>query len=90
MDKKAKKILMNTFWSSGWKQERGPFSGEDFEYAKSKGLMFDPITITHDEMINRLHELHQQKATKSEWQRRFCTVFPRKRFICEAPYRAGH
>jgi hypothetical protein len=65
VDKKAKKILMNTFWSSsGWKQERGSFSGEDFEYAKSKGLMFDPITITHNEIINRLHELHQQKATK--------------------------
>ncbi|MGR6761224.1 hypothetical protein ACU1JV_05125 [Paenibacillus sp. T2-29] len=65
MDKKAKKILMNTFWSSsGWKQEREPFSGEDFEYAKSMGLMFDPITITHDEIIKRLYELHQQKATK--------------------------
>ncbi|WP_068505465.1 hypothetical protein [Paenibacillus kribbensis] len=65
MDKKAKKILMSTFWSaSGWKSERGPFSGEDFEYAKSKGLMFDPIAITHDEIMGRLHELHQQVATK--------------------------
>jgi hypothetical protein len=65
MDKKAKKILMSTFWSaSGWKQERGPFSGEDFECAKSKGLMFDSITITHNEIMDRLHELHQQVATK--------------------------
>lgn len=60
MDKKAKKILMNTFWSSsGWKDRPGAFAGEDFNYAKSKGLMFDPITITHDELVERLHELHQ-------------------------------
>lgn len=60
MDKKAKKILMNTFWTSaGWRSTGGAFAGEDFEYAKSKGLMFDPVTITHDEIILRLHELHQ-------------------------------
>lgn len=60
MDKKAKKILMNTFWSSsGWKDQPNAFAGEDFDYAKSKGLMFDPITITHDELVERLFELHQ-------------------------------
>lgn len=36
-----------------------PFAGEDFEYAKSMGLMFDPITIGHDELIQRLQSLHQ-------------------------------
>ncbi|WP_019913581.1 hypothetical protein [Paenibacillus sp. HW567] len=61
MDKKAKQILMNTFWTSaGWKGSPNAFVGEDFEYAKSKGLMFDPITITHDEIVLRLHELHQR------------------------------
>lgn len=60
MDNKAKKILMNTFWTSaGWKSSPAAFAGEDFEYAKSKGLMFDSVTITHDEIILRLHELHQ-------------------------------
>lgn len=60
MDKKAKKILMNTFWTSaGWRGTPGAFSGEDFEYAKSHGLMFDPVTITHDEIVTRLNELHQ-------------------------------
>lgn len=60
MDKKAKKILLNTFWTSaGWKSSPDAFAGENFDYAKSKGLMFDPITITHDEVIKRLHELHQ-------------------------------
>lgn len=60
MDKKAKKILMNTFWTStGWRGTPGAFAGEDFEYAKSHGLMFDPVTITHDEIVIRLDELHQ-------------------------------
>ncbi|MNB81976.1 hypothetical protein D3C75_287750 [compost metagenome] len=60
MDKKAKKILMNTFWTSaGWRGTPGAFAGEAFDYAKSQGLMFDPVTITHDEIVMRLHELHQ-------------------------------
>jgi hypothetical protein len=59
LDKKAKKILLNTFWASGgWKDRPDAFAGENFNYAKSKGLMFDPITITHDEIVKRVHELH--------------------------------
>ena len=56
MDKKAKKILISTFWSSkGWKDHRTiEFCGEDFQYAKAKGLMFDPISIHHDECVARL------------------------------------
>ncbi|MBE1443854.1 hypothetical protein [Paenibacillus sp. OAS669] len=61
MDKRAQKILLNTFWSSrGWKDRPYAFAGEDFNYAKSKGLMFDPITIHHDDLIKRLHKLHQE------------------------------
>lgn len=60
MDNKAKKILLNTFWASGgWKDGPYVFAGDDFNYAKSKGMMFDPITINHDEIVKRLHELHQ-------------------------------
>lgn len=59
MDKKAEKILMNTFWSFGWKSTPPVLAGEDFEYAKSQGLMFDPVTVTHDEIILRLQELHR-------------------------------
>lgn len=53
MDKKAKKILLTTYWKNGWidSKER-VLSEEDFLYAKSKGLMFDPLTITHDECID--------------------------------------
>jgi len=59
MDKKAKKILMNTFWSSkGWKDYHArEFSGMDFEYAKTKAMMFDPISIHHDECIEKLKQV---------------------------------
>ncbi|GAB1531453.1 MULTISPECIES: hypothetical protein [Brevibacillus] len=66
MDKKAKQILMKTFWSSnGWKSRPYDFSGADFEYAKSKGLMFDPLTISHEECIDNIIALHE-KVTKEQ------------------------
>lgn len=59
MDKKAKRVLLQTFWGSGgWKQGTRVFAGEEFEYARSCGLMFDPLTITHDELVARIIELH--------------------------------
>lgn len=63
MDKKAKQILLKTFWSSqGWKERPSHYSGADFEYAKSKGLMFDLLTISHDEGVRKLVDLHNQIA----------------------------
>ena len=42
MDAKARKILLNTYWSSARWRAGGPLcTDEDFEYAKSKGVMFD-------------------------------------------------
>lgn len=61
MDKKAKKILTTTFWSAqGWKKTPMSYSGDDFEYAKAQHMMFDPLTITHDELIRRIRNLHQE------------------------------
>ncbi|AZZ92320.1 hypothetical protein EUZ85_16935 [Hahella sp. KA22] len=50
MDKSSTNILIDTYWSSsGWnKSEPSP---EDFEYAKSKGVMFDPVSMSHDEIV---------------------------------------
>lgn len=65
MDKKAAKILLSTFWGGGgWKTTSLPFSGDEFEYAKSKGVMFDPLTITHDEIVQRLYDMHQEDSFK--------------------------
>lgn len=52
MDKKAKRILFSTYWKNGWIDVKNrSISEPDFSYAKSKGLMFDPLTISHDECI---------------------------------------
>lgn len=59
MDKKALEILLKSYWSpSGWKpdNERTP-SPEELEYAKSKGLMFDPVHLDHDQGIAQVIEL---------------------------------
>ncbi|MGY3186283.1 hypothetical protein [Lysinibacillus sp. TE18511] len=65
MDRKAKKILFNTFWQSGgWRQGGYTFTDEDFQYAKNHGLMFDPLTLTHGECVKRLRQLHQEVITK--------------------------
>lgn len=56
LDRRAVKILTQTFWSSaGWhaKPQTAP---DDFAYAKSKGLMFDPLDQTHDQLIEAVVE----------------------------------
>lgn len=56
MDKRAIKILADTYWSpAGWLRDGDrTISAEDLAYAKSCGVMFDPLTITHAEVNNRL------------------------------------
>ena len=57
MDKKAKDILFKTYWSStGWKDEYIT-APEDFKYAKEKGMMFDPLTISHDDCVKQIIEM---------------------------------
>ena len=55
-DKRALKILFDHYWSPrGWiREENRTCSGEDFAYAKAKGLMFDSIEIGHEAVLNRL------------------------------------
>ena len=57
MDKKAKNILFKTYWlGKGWKNERTT-APDDFIYAKEKGLMFDPLNISHDDCIDQIIEI---------------------------------
>ncbi|MGY4396025.1 hypothetical protein ACVWZA_001198 [Sphingomonas sp. UYAg733] len=52
LDKPAVRILTSTYWSSlGWKREPA-VSDEDFAYAQAHGVMFDPISLSHDEAID--------------------------------------
>lgn len=59
MDKKAKDILFKTYWGSrGWKPEEERYtSPSDFEYAKKMGVMFEPLTISHDDCVHRIVEV---------------------------------
>lgn len=58
LDKKAQRILFSTYWKNGWIDPKDrTLSDGDFEYAKSKGLMFDLISISHDECIDAIRKL---------------------------------
>ena len=55
MDKQAVKILTDSLWSSsGWIRVRPVVPDDDFRHAKAHGVMFDPISPTHDEAISRV------------------------------------
>jgi hypothetical protein len=65
MDKRAKNILFKTYWKNGWIDDKNvKITQEDFEYAKSKGLMFDNITITHDDCVNEILEIVKKISVK--------------------------
>lgn len=59
LDKKAKDILFDTYWTSaGWKSDENfKTESSEFAYAKEKGVMFDPLTITKSEILTRLQEI---------------------------------
>lgn len=51
LDKRALGILNAMFWSaSGWKSNPSA-TEEEFAYARSKGVMFDPIELFHDDAV---------------------------------------
>ena len=53
MDQKALKVLFSTYWSSaGWKPEKDRITTPaDYLYARSAGVMFDPIRLSHEEIV---------------------------------------
>lgn len=61
IDKKANKILLQFYWKNGWTDAKDRnLSKNDFEYAKSKGVMFDPISIDHDACVKATIDLRNQ------------------------------
>jgi hypothetical protein len=55
MDKRAIETLFKTYWSSaGWKPEKDQTTPpRDFDHAKRAGVMFDPIRLSHDDIVRR-------------------------------------
>ena len=61
IDKKAKRILLQLYWKNGWTDSKDRnLTQADFEYAKSKGVMFDPFSIGHDACIAAIVKLQNQ------------------------------
>lgn len=62
MNKRALEILFSTYWSpSGWKpQDARSLSDIDFGFAKSHGVMFDPIEWDHDALVDAASRLLEQ------------------------------
>lgn len=54
----AYNILINTYWNSqGWIPKENQYTSiEDFRFAKSEGVMFDPVRLTHSEIVQRAKE----------------------------------
>jgi hypothetical protein len=54
-DNKAIQILFRTYWSSsGWiSDNQRTTAADDLAYAKAAGVMFDPVAVTHDELVSR-------------------------------------
>jgi hypothetical protein len=54
-DPKSLKILFDTYWTSkGWRESSDRHTTpEDFAYAKSHGIMFDPIKFDHNNAVEK-------------------------------------
>ncbi|HTN41820.1 MAG TPA: hypothetical protein VLZ84_11750 [Asticcacaulis sp.] len=58
-DKRARDILFNAYWqpAKGW--ARKPVEPEDFAYAKKRSYMFDPVRLSHDQVVDKLIEVRR-------------------------------
>jgi hypothetical protein len=63
-DKKALQILLNTYWSKTAQQREKTIDSADFEYARQAGFMFDPVTVTHDDIVARLLTVRNRVSTE--------------------------
>jgi hypothetical protein len=55
VDRRALKVLFDTHWTpAGWRDENSRSTPpEDFEYAKRAGVMFDPVRLSHYDIVKR-------------------------------------
>jgi hypothetical protein len=59
-DKKAQEILFNTYWSSaGWRKEPNT-PPQDYLYALNAGYMFEPVVLSHDDIIVWLKKIFKK------------------------------
>ena len=76
MDKKAKDIILKTYWTSeGWiPEENRKIDDADLVYLQEKGLIFEPLTITKSEILNRLQEIVETVSLKKITDAFLCSM----------------
>jgi len=90
INKKAKKILFNTFWKNGWIDSKSRcISSEDFEYAKANGLMFEPLSISHDDLIRKIAGL-TKSISADKAARAFLSSFSTRRLDWRSSLASWH
>lgn len=66
VDRRALKVLFDTHWTrAGWRAENSRYTPpQDLEYAKQAGVMFDPIRVSHSDIVERaiaaVHRVERQ------------------------------
>jgi hypothetical protein len=67
VDPKAKEILFRRYWSNaGW--TKGIITPAEYDYAKGAGLMFDPMSLSHDAIIAKAENIRSQVSPESVGQ----------------------
>lgn len=75
---RARKILLDAFWTpAGWRQNPA-VAPEEFDLAKRAGYMFDPSSITHDEANERARD-EVRRVTRFELARAFAASLSTRR-----------
>src|SRR5205085_6428309 len=71
LDRRALRALFGTYWTAGgWRDASGnktptpPPAAEEVEYARAAGYMFDPRSLTHDQIVAWL--LRSRAAVRRE------------------------
>jgi hypothetical protein len=54
VDQRALSILFDTYWTAAGWREAPVTRPEDFEYAKAAGVMFDGVSMSHDDAMARV------------------------------------
>jgi hypothetical protein len=77
IDKKAVKLLFKRYWSStGWTNSY--LSKMESDYAKMAGIMFDPVELSHDDVIKQIAELTKRLTIKDVSQQFIASLSTRR------------
>ncbi|WP_265522936.1 hypothetical protein [Oerskovia flava] len=61
VDARAKRILFRTYWSHGWiEDDERSTPPDDLAYAMAQGVMFDPVSWSHDESVEAVQAFRER------------------------------